>query len=256
MAERERAWQIFLENRQAVVEALEQGECTAILPAAGGFQDGFAGFLLEAGLLEILEQFPDHRQRRTIPIFFFCNSLVHRPLFRLERLAPIERTLFRSPYILRQMGFNALQIEKGFYQTPEGQRPFTVEAIAECFAEVTAEDFLTHQKLVLKAFVAYCPGQFRRKLWVMDSLSFHVPRGAHTEALSFKACILGVWQQSVVWPLLWALCRTQRMRRSLARSSLRRRRKRWARASFVIYSSIEVTWTVRGLPNCTSGERA
>jgi hypothetical protein len=204
MAERERAWQIFLENRQAVVEALEQGECTGILPAARGFLDGFAGFLLEAGLLEILEQFPDHRQRRTIPIFFFCNSLVHRPLFRFERLAPIERTLFRSPYILRQMGFNALQIEKGFYQTPEGQRPFTVEAIAECFAEATAEDFLAHQKLVLKALVAYCPGQFRRKLWVMDSLNFHVPRGAHTEALSFKACILGVWQESVVWPLLWA----------------------------------------------------
>jgi hypothetical protein len=84
------------------------------LPAARGFLDGFAGFLLEAGLLGVLEQFPDHRQRRTIPIFFFCNSLVHRPLFRLERLAPIERTLFRSAYILRQMGFNALQIEEGF----------------------------------------------------------------------------------------------------------------------------------------------
>ena len=203
MAEHERAWQIFLENRQAVVEALEQGECTGILPAARGFLDGFAGFLLEAGLLEVLEQFPDHRQRRTIPIFF-CNSLVHRPLFRLERLAPIERTLFRSPYILRQMGFNARQIEKGFYQTPDSQRPFTVEAIAECFAEATVEDFLEHQKLVLKALVAYCPGQFRRKLWVMDSLYFHVPRGAHTEALSFKVCVLGVWQKSVVWPMLWA----------------------------------------------------
>jgi len=198
MAEREREWQVFVENRQAVVEALEQGKCTGILPAARGFLDAFAGFLLEGGLLEVFEQFPDHRQRCTIPIFFFCNSLVHRPLFRLERLAPIERTLFRSPYILRQMGFNALQIEKGFCQTPGGQRPFTVEAIAECFAEATAEDSVAHQQLVLKVLVAYCPGQFRRKLWVMDSLYFHIPRGAHTEALSFKVCILGVWQESVV----------------------------------------------------------
>lgn len=38
----------------------------------------------------------------------------------------------------------------------------------------------------------------------MDSLWFRVPRGAHAEAMSFKVCVLGVWQKSVVWPLLWA----------------------------------------------------
>ena len=31
------------------------------------------------------------------------------------------------------MGCNALQIEEGFYQTPEGHRPFTVESIVKCF---------------------------------------------------------------------------------------------------------------------------
>jgi len=235
IAERERTWQIFLENRQVVVESLKQGDCTGILPAARGFLDGFAGFLLEAGLLEALEQFPDHRQRRAIPIFFFCNSLVYRPLFRLERLAPIERTLFRSPYILRQMGFNALQIQEGFYHTPEGQRPFTVEATAECFAEATAEDFVTHQRLVMKALVTYCPGQFRRKLWVMDSLWFRVPRGAHTEALSFKVCVWGYGRR--VWSGLCCgrLFRTRRMRRWWAKGSSRWRRKCWAGASFAIY---------------------
>jgi hypothetical protein len=108
MAEHQRAWEIFVENREAVIAALERGECAGILPAARGFLDGFAGFLLEAGVLDVMEEFPDHRERRTIPMFFFCNILVYRPLFRLERMAPIERTLFRSPYILRQMGFNAL----------------------------------------------------------------------------------------------------------------------------------------------------
>jgi hypothetical protein len=198
------AWQVFVENHEAVIAALERGECAGILPAARGFLDGFAGFLLEAGLLEVLEEFPDHRARRTIPIFFFCNTLIHRPLFRLERLAPIERTLFRSPYILRQMGFNALQIDEGFYQTPKGHRPFTVESIAECFSKSNAEDFLAHQKQVLKQLVAYCPGQFLKGKWVMDSVHFHVPNGAHTEAQEYKACVLGVWQDSVVWPLMWA----------------------------------------------------
>lgn len=204
MAEHRRAWQIFVENREAVVAALQRGECAGILPAVSGFLDGFAGFLLEAGVLAVLEEFPDHRQRRTIPMFFFCHTLVYRPLFRLERIAPIERTLFRSPYILRQLGFNALQIEEGFYQTPEGQRPFRAQAIADCFSQSQAEDFLTHQKLILKQLVQHCPAQFLQGMWVMDSIHFRVPTGAHTEAFDFKVCVLGVWQDSVVWPLVWA----------------------------------------------------
>lgn len=204
MADHQKAWQVFVENREAVIEALERGECAGILPAARGFLDGFAEFLLDAEVLAVLEEFPDHRKRRTIPIFFFCNTLVYRPLFRLERMAPIERTLFRSPYILRQMGFNALQIEEGFYQTPEGQRPFGVDAVADCFARSQADDFLAHQKLVLKRLAEYCPAQFLQGMWVMDSIHFSVPKGAHTDALSFKVCVLGVWQETVVWPLMWA----------------------------------------------------
>jgi hypothetical protein len=204
MAEHEQEWQIFIENREAVIEALRRGECEGILPAARGFLDGFAQFLLEAGILNALEEFPDSRRRRTIPIFFFCHTLIYRPLFHLKRLAPIERTLFRSAYVLRQLGFNALQIEKGFYQNAPEWGPFTVEAIPECFAKSKAADFLENQKLVLKKLVAYCPAQFLEGLWVMDSVHISVARGAHTEALSFKVCVLGVWQDTVVWPLLWA----------------------------------------------------
>ncbi len=204
MADHQREWRIFIENREAVIEALKRGECDGILPAARGFLDGFAEFLLRAGVLEAFEQFPDHRRRRSIPIFFFCNTLAYRPLFHLKRLAPIEGTLFRSPYILRQLGFNALQIQRGFYQTPHGQRPFTVEAIPECFARCKAEDFLNNQRLILRRLVDYCPGEFLSKLWVMDSVYIHVPGGAHTAPLEFKVCVLGVWQESVVWPLLWA----------------------------------------------------
>jgi hypothetical protein len=52
----------------AVVESLEKGECSGILPAAHGFLDGFADFLLEAGILDAFAQFLDPRQRRSIPI--------------------------------------------------------------------------------------------------------------------------------------------------------------------------------------------
>ena len=203
MADRKQEWRIFRWNREAVVESLKKGECDGILPAARGFLDGFADFLLDAEILDALDQFPDPRQRCSIPIFFFCNTLVHRPLFRLEGLAPIERTLFRSPYILRQLGFNARQVAEGFYHTAEGQTPFTVESIAECFAKVNRDDFLANQQQVLRQLAAYCPGEFLEGLWVMDSVHVSVPRGAHTDAFSFKVCVLGVWQEGVVWPLLW-----------------------------------------------------
>jgi hypothetical protein len=52
MAEHQREWEIFVENREAVLAALERGECAGILPAVRGFLDGFAGFLLEAGVLD------------------------------------------------------------------------------------------------------------------------------------------------------------------------------------------------------------
>jgi hypothetical protein len=187
-----------------VIAQLEQGHCDGILPAARGFLDGFAEFLLRAGILDCFAAFPDRRARRSIAMFFFCHTLVYRPLFQLKRLAPIERTLFRSPYILRTLGFNALQIEEGFYHTPEAQRPFTAQAIADCFAKAKADDFLENQKAVLAALADCCPGEFLSGTWVMDSVHIHVPCGAHTEAHDFKACVLGVWQGSVVWPLLWA----------------------------------------------------
>jgi hypothetical protein len=138
-------------------------------------------------------------------MFFFCNALVYRPLFHLPRLQPIQRTLFRSPYIMRQLGFNARQMAAGFYETPQGQKPFTAQAIADAFARSRAEDFLANQQAVLGALWDYCPGQFRSALWAMDSIHFRVPSGAHTPEMHFKACVLGVWQASVVWPVLWML---------------------------------------------------
>jgi hypothetical protein len=110
-------WALFTEDREAVISALRKGQCDAVLPAARTFLDGFAAFLLEHGLVEHPGGLPDHRERASIPSFFFCTILLHLPLFRLHHLADIEGVLFRSPFILRSLGFNARQIADGFYAT-------------------------------------------------------------------------------------------------------------------------------------------
>jgi hypothetical protein len=55
---------------------------TGSCPQSKGLSDGFAEFLLTAGVLAAWEQFPDPRLRRSIPIFFFGTqlaALVDRP---------------------------------------------------------------------------------------------------------------------------------------------------------------------------------
>jgi hypothetical protein len=177
---------VFVENREAVLAALEAGRCDGILPAARSFLDGFAEFCLRAGVLKAFEAFPDHRARRSMPMFFFCNTLVHRPLWHLPRLQPIQDTLFRSPYMLRQLGVNARQIAAGFYAAAEGAKSFTAEAIADAFVRARPADFLANQQAVLGSLWEYCPGQFQSGLWAMDSVHFRVPRRAHTPEQAFE----------------------------------------------------------------------
>ena len=70
MTKAKRAWPVFTRNREAVVEALEEGPCDGILPAARGSVDGFAEFLLRTGTLDDFKAFWGRRARRSIPILF------------------------------------------------------------------------------------------------------------------------------------------------------------------------------------------
>jgi len=203
MKERQRQWFIFVENRQAVIEALTRGECDGLLPAARSFLDGFAGFLLNHGIMAVFEAFPEQRARQSIPVVFFCGSLLYRPLFQLPSLQAVGDVLFRSPYILRQMGFNAVQIGQGFYRT-NGRKPFDEEAVAEFFAPADADTFLAHQEQVLHQLYQEFPWLFRQGVWAMDSVSFSTPKGNHgLPEGRYKVCILGVCYQDTVLPLLW-----------------------------------------------------
>lgn len=203
MGQQERAWVLFEQNREEVVAALREGRCDGILPATTTFFDNFAGFLQQSQLLPLFDSFPDRRERRSIVPFFFCHTMLYRPLFRISRLAQIGDTLFRSPYILRLLGFNARQIQTGFYEG-DGEKPFDPEALGEFFALTTDEEFFAHQIEWLKGLLRAWPETFRQGLWVMDGFRFAVAKGGHgVPAGDYKGCVLGVWQDGEVWPMLW-----------------------------------------------------
>lgn len=197
-------WALFTEDRKAVVAALRKGQCDAVLPAAQTFLDGFAAFLLEHGLVDHLSGLPDHRERTSIPSFFFCTILLHLPLFRLQRLADIEGVLFRSPFILRTLGFNARQIANGFYAT-NGPNPFTAEALADFFGDVSAEDLLALQVGTLRQLRLQFPDLFRDGVYSMDCMTVAAPPGkCGLPPARFVLCILSVHLGKIALPVLWS----------------------------------------------------
>lgn len=203
-ADRDR-WALFVEDREAVIEALRQGQCDAILPAARTFLDGFAAFLIEHGIVQLFQSLPDHRERRSIPAFFFCTTLLHLPLFRLHRLVDIENVLFRSPFILRTLGFNARQIAEGFYTSSDGNspRPFTAEALGDFFEGVSADELLELQLKVVRQLKARVPGLFAHGTYAMDCLLVTCPPGARgLPAVRLKFCVLSLRLGTQALPLL------------------------------------------------------
>lgn len=197
-------WVLFEENREVVVAALRRGECEAILPAARTFLDDFAEFLHQHQVLEQFARFPDDRARRSIPAFFFCTTLLYLPLFRLRHLADIEGVLFRSPFILRLLGFNARQIAAGFYAST-GPRPFTAEALGDFFADVSPEALLEQQLVLLRHLHRQSPDMFARGVYAMDCMTVAAPPGrGDLPAARFVACILSVHLGKSAVPILWS----------------------------------------------------
>jgi hypothetical protein len=202
-AERDQ-WVVFSEDREAVVGALRRGECDAILPAAHTFLDDFAEFLHQHRILEQFGQFPDHRTRESIPGFFFCTTLLYLPLFRLQHLADIEGVLFRSPFILRLLGFNARQIAEGFYAST-GPRPFTAEALGDFFAEVPPETLVEQQLVLLSHLHRQFPEVFAYGVYAMDCMTVAAPPGRlGLPAARFVLCILSVQVGKSAVPILWS----------------------------------------------------
>jgi Transposase DDE domain len=199
------SWLLFTENRDAVLDGLRQGKCDAILPAARTFLDGFASFLLKHKVIQHFAAFPDHRERVSIPAFLFCTILLHMPLFRMQRLATVENILFRSPYILRTLGFNARQIADGFYAT-SGARPFAVDAIGDFFADVPTGTLIAEQVALLREIRSGALGSlFAGATYSMDCMTVAAPPGKNgLPAARFQLCTLHLHVADCALPILWS----------------------------------------------------
>ena len=196
-------WSLVREDRAAVIAALQRGECDGLLPAASEFMDDFAQFLDERGILRCFEQFPDGRQRRSIGPEFFCNTLLHKALFRLDSLAQIGPVLFHSPDVLRRLGFNLRQVHEGFYQGGT-QRPFDPEALADFFNALEPRQLQQHQLALATHLLQQCPELGESGTAVLDATTVTVPPGHFQRpGMQWKTCVLGLRQAGRLLPLLW-----------------------------------------------------
>jgi len=196
-------WSLVTEDRATVLAALQRGECDGLLPAAVGFLDDFATFLDGCGVLSQFEHFPDPRQSRSIAPQFFCNVLLHKCLFRLPKLADIERVLFQSPDVLRRLGFNFRQIHEGFYHG-SAHKPFNSEALADFFNEIEAPPLQEHQRQLSRQLVQQFSWLVEDGTAILDANTTVVPPGHFQRpGAQLKACVLGLRATGRLFPLLW-----------------------------------------------------
>ena len=59
-------WSVVVRSQEAVLGALARGECDGILPDEWLEPDNLVRTALEEGFLDVFEDFPDRRKRRSI----------------------------------------------------------------------------------------------------------------------------------------------------------------------------------------------
>jgi hypothetical protein len=198
-------WVLLTENRKAVLAALRRGETDGIVPAASGLMDRFAQFIIELGIPQLLDEFPDHRKRKWITPFLFCNVMLHKAIFRLQSLSAIGPFLFSTPAVMRTLGFNLAQITKGVYEG-SSQKPFNEEAMSDFFAITQPEDFLSNQKQILKWLIARHPEVIEDGSLIMDCLWLRIPAGhMEREQSHVDICLVCGQSKGELFPLLWSL---------------------------------------------------
>jgi hypothetical protein len=198
-------WVLLTEDPKAVLAALRRGETDGIVPAASGFMDRFAQFMIELGIPQLLDKFPDHRKRKWITPFLFCNVMLHKAIFRLNSLSAIGPFLFSTPAVMKTLGFNLAQITKGVYEG-SSQKPFNEEAMSDFFAITQPNDFLSNQKQILKWLIARHPEIMEDGSLIMDCLWLAIPAGhMKREQTHVDICLVCGQSKGELFPLLWSL---------------------------------------------------
>jgi hypothetical protein len=204
----QQSWQFLTEDVEGILEGLRQGEFDHIYAANPTLFDRFLAYLGEAGVRETLDQFPDPRQRRSIPVRFLTQTLLVRPLFAVSSLAQLGPVLSTNAAVLRLLGFNAQQIEHGFRANAQ-RRPFDEETLADFAARIDPHHCLQHTKAVLKKLIVFHPEVFARATLLMDCKAVYAPAGkvsrlgGQLAAVALKVCVLSLWLEGEALPIAW-----------------------------------------------------
>ena len=202
------SWRFLTEDAEAILAGLREGEFEHIYPASPTLFDRFLSYLDHLGVRDTLDTFPDHRQRRSIPVRFLAQTLLVRPLCAVSSLAQLGPVLSASPEVLHLLGFTAQQIAHGFRANAR-QRPFDEETLANFAATVTAQDCLDHCLAVLPKLLAAHPEYFAGATLIVDSKGVYAPPGKATgtgerlEAAALKVCTLSLVVEGEAVPLVW-----------------------------------------------------
>lgn len=203
----QQSWQFLSEDVEAILEGLRQAEFDHIYPANPTLFDRFLAYLGEAGVRETLDQFPDPRQRRSIPVRFLTQALLVRPLFAVSSLAQLGPVLSTNAAVLHLLGFNAQQLAHGFRANAQ-RRPFDEETLADFAARIEAGHCLQHTQAVVEKLLAFHPELFAQATLVMDCKAVYAPAGKATRtgqlpAVALKVCVLSLLCEGRALPLAW-----------------------------------------------------
>jgi len=200
MSQPSASWSVVVRNQEAVLSGLAQGECDGILPDEWLEPDNLVQTALEAGFLDLFEDFPDRRQRRSIEKTLFCKMLLCGRLVDAPSVAETGRVVFHSATLLDKLGFNFQQVRTGGKRTAD-HRPFDVEALEDFCAGLRASDFSLHQLRVSRRLREH--PALQGEVWVLDCQDTAIPNGHHQPGYHEKAAVLSVCTEAGPQPVLW-----------------------------------------------------
>jgi hypothetical protein len=193
-------WSVVVRDQEAVLAGLARGECDGILADDWLEPDHLVQTVLEEGCFEWFEDFPDHRQRRSIDKALFCKVLLCGRLVDAPSVAETGRVVFHSATLLDKLGFNFRLTREGGKRTGD-YRPFDEEALEDFFASLPPRDFLSHQLRVSQ--------QLRERpalqggVWVLDCQDTALANGHHRPGYHWKTAVLSVCTPVGPQALLW-----------------------------------------------------
>ena len=209
MKQTSQTWQFLTEDVEAIIEGLEQAEFDAIYPASPTLFDRFLAYLDKIGVRQTLEEFPDPRRRRSIPVRLLAQVLLVRPLFAVSSLSKLGAVLSMDRAVLQLLGFNAHSIEHGFRENAN-RCPFDEEALADFGAQISAQDCLEHSIAVVKLLIGANPEYFEGATIVVDSKEVYASagksrpqQGDRLPPVKLKACTLSLLVKGRAVPMVW-----------------------------------------------------